>query len=100
MNKPILFPLMILALAATILFRGIGIGQAESMNGSKSQATTGPFRSEQNVMPLRRVTNAQREEAAKRLKALRDAAAGGKVDTKTKAADPNASPKKKGGTYE
>ncbi len=100
MNKPILFLLMILALAATTLFRGIGIGQAETMSGSKSPAVSGPFRSEQNVLPMRSVTNAQREEAAKRLKALRDAAAGGKVDTKAKAANPNASPKKKGGTNE
>ena len=59
---------MRLVLLATALFWGLGQARAQS------PAQTGPFRSSENVVKMRNMTNAKRKAAAERTAARRAAA--------------------------
>ena len=55
-----------LALVLIAVFMAMGLCLAQMQNNGKSPAQTGPFRSPQNVMKMRSLTQAQREAAAAR----------------------------------
>ena len=63
--------LLRLLLLVAALWLGVGQGLAQM---GKSPGQTGPFRSSQNVMQMRRMTNAERQAAAQRNAARRAAA--------------------------
>ncbi len=75
MNRKVLLFLAVSALAPIAFTVGAGEGRAEPQLTVKSPAPTVPFRDPNNRMQMRRVTNAERQEAAKRA-AERRAAAG------------------------
>lgn len=88
------------ALVTIVLSWGISPCRAESQPDSRSGGLSGPYRNEQNVMPMRRITNAQREEAAKRLQESRAAAERNAAASKAGGSGTKSPPKAKGGTNE
>ncbi len=74
MNRKIFLFLAGLASAPIALSVGVGEGRAEQQMTVQSQAPSLPYRDPDNRMQMRRVTNAQRQEAAKRAAARRAAA--------------------------
>lgn len=75
MNRRQYLIILSLIMAMAVLPWGVDLGRADSETTTQSPAKTGPFRDPESVPKLRSITNAQREEAARRAAEFRAEAA-------------------------